>query len=262
MERKYYFFGLLLLFVSCTQVKDIAYLQQTNEGLKFAEQGIFDAKIKPKDLLYISIVSSEPEASRRFNLISPISSGVTGEYSESLQSYLVENDGTIDLPVLGTLQVYNLTTRELKNLIEEKVSPFFSGEMPIITVRIINFSVNILGEVNVPGNHISQNERLTIFEGLALANDMTIYGKRNNVKVLREGENGEINIFTLNLNDAKVFNSPAFFLQQNDVVYVEPNQSRANASRYGAAENYRVSTLSMLVSVATMVVTIFGVTRR
>lgn len=91
---------------------------------------------------------------------------------------------------------------------------------------------------------------------------MTIFGKRDNVKVLRENENGEVDIYTLNLSDSRVFNSPAFFLQQNDVVYVEPNQSRANSSRYGAAENYRVTTLSMLVSVATMVVTIFGVTRR
>ena len=108
--------------------------------------------------------------------------------------------------------------------------------MPVVTIRILNFTVNILGEVNRPGKYESVNEQLTIFEGLALANDMTIYGKRNNVKVLRADPEGNVNVYTLNLNDRNVFNSPGYFLEQNDVVYVEPNQSRANSSKYGAAE--------------------------
>ena len=102
---------------------------------------------------------------------------------------------------------------------------------------------------------------MTIFEGLALAGDMTIYGRRDNVKVLRENADGERIIYTLNLNDRSVFNSPAYFLEQNDVVYVEPNQSRANSSKYGAAETYRISTLSVLISLATMAVSIYSITR-
>ena len=102
---------------------------------------------------------------------------------------------------------------------------------------------------------------MTILEGLAMAGDMTIYGRRDNVKVIREDENGERIVYTLNFNDEKVFNSPAFFLEQNDVVYVEPNQTRANASKFGAAETYRISTLSVLISLATMAVTIIGITR-
>ena len=133
--------------------------------------------------------------------------------------------------------------------------------MPIITIRILNYSINVLGEVLRPGKFVTANERITIFEGLALAGDMTIYGKRDNVKVLREGMNGERKIYTVNLNDKNVFDSPAYFLEQNDVVYVEPNQSRANSSRFGAAETYRISTLSVLISLATMAATIYSITR-
>ena len=102
---------------------------------------------------------------------------------------------------------------------------------------------------------------MTIFEGLAIAGDLTIYGRRDNVKVLRENEDGERIIYTLNLNDKRLFNSPAFFLEQNDVVYVEPNQTKANSSRFGAAESYRISTISVLISLATLGVTIFALSK-
>ena len=133
--------------------------------------------------------------------------------------------------------------------------------MPIITIRVNNFSVNVLGEVNNPGKFQSSNERLTIFEGLAMAGDMTIYGKRENIKVLREDSDGNKKYFTLNLNDKNIIHSPAYFLEQNDVVYVEPNQSRANSSKYGAAESFRISSLSVIVSLISMAVTIYSATR-
>lgn len=262
MKKLFYLFLFISLAISCTQVKDIAYLQNTELGLANINQGVYDARIKPKDILSITVVSSEPEASRRYNLLMPQPQGMVGVTSQSmLQTYLVDNDGNINFPIFGTLLVKDLTTKELEAQISEKLAPFFTGEMPVITIRIINYTVNILGEVNRPGKYESSNEKLTIFEGLALANDMTIYGRRNNVKVLRADPDGNVNIYTLNLNDKNVFNSPAFFLQQNDVVYVEPNQSRANSSKYGAAETYRISTMSVLISLATMAVTIFGITR-
>lgn len=164
MKRINYFPIILLFVVSCTQVKDIAYLQQANQGLSTVNQGVYAAKIKPGDLLYISIISSEPEASRRFNLMTPYTTGIIGGEQETIQNYLVENDGTIKLPVLGTIEASDLTTAELKTLIEENLSTYFSGEIPVITIRITNYSVNILGEVNTPGKHYSTNERLTIFE--------------------------------------------------------------------------------------------------
>ncbi len=261
MKKLVYLFLLIVISVSCTQVKDIAYLQNTESGITNIQQVIFDARIKPKDILSITVVSSEPEASRRYNLLMPQPQGMMGYSSQTLQTYLVDTAGDINFPIFGTIHAKDLTTKELEAQISEKLNPYFTGEMPVVTIRILNYTVNILGEVNRPGKYESMNEQLTIFEGLALANDLTIYGKRDNVKVLRADSNGSVNIYTLNLNDKNIFNSPAFFLEQNDVVYVEPNQSRANSSKYGAAETYRISTMSVLISLATMAVTIFGVTR-
>ena len=263
MEKFVHLCFLAFFIISCSSAREVSYFQQLGKGTSTLNSKEYSARIKPKDLLSITVVSSEPEASRRYNLITPQDEGTMGSlYAQpTLQNYLVNNDGNIKFPVLGILQVQGLSTKELQELLEQKLSPFFKEEMPIVTIRIVNFSVNILGEVLHPGKYESVNERMTILEGLAMAGDLTIYGKRNNVKVIREGSNGEREIYTLNLNDGNIFNSPAFFLEQNDVVYVEPNQSRANSSKYGAAETYRISTMSVIISLATMAVAIFGISR-
>ena len=263
MKKIIYLLVLACMVVSCVQVKDISYFQQTDQGRTVLNSATYDAQIKPKDLLSITVVSSEPAASRRYNLIMPQVDATMSfiQSQPTLQNYLVDNDGNINFPSLGTLKVKGLSTKELEGLIEKQLKPFFTEELPVITVRIMNYSVNVLGEVQRPGMFATTNGRMTIFEGLAMAGDMTIYGRRDNVKVLRENENGEKVIYTLNLNDKKLFDSPAFFLEQNDVVYVEPNQTRANSSKYGAAENYRISTISVLISLATLGVTIFALSR-
>ncbi|MEA4917140.1 polysaccharide biosynthesis/export family protein [Proteiniphilum sp.] len=263
MRKSFYLLVLTCITVSCVQVKDISYFQQADQGQTSLNSKMYDARIKPKDLLAITVVSSEPAASRRYNLIMPqIDATMNSIQSQpTLQNYLVDNDGNINFPELGTLKVKGLSTKELEKQIGEALKPFFTEELPIITVRILNYSVNVLGEVLRPGTFVSTNGRMTLFEGLAMAGDLTIYGRRDNIKVLRESENGEKIIYTVNLNDKKLFDSPAFFLEQNDVIYVEPNQSRANSSRYGAAENFRISTLSILISVATLGATILGLTR-
>lgn len=263
MRKIIYLLVFACITVSCVQVKDISYFQQTDQGQTTLNSTTYDARIKPKDLLSITVVSSEPAASRRYNLITP-QVDATMSYIQSqptLQNYLVDNDGNINFPSLGTLKVKGLSTRELEEHIGTQLKPYFTEELPIITVRIMNYSVNVLGEVLRPGTFVTTNGRMTIFEGLAMAGDLTIYARRDNVKVLRESENGEKVIYTLNLNDKKLFDSPAFFLEQNDVVYVEPNQAKANSSRYGAAENYRISTISVLISLATLGVTIFALKR-
>lgn len=260
-----------LLLTACSSVENIAYMQQVGKQLKDSETTnnlIYEAKIKPKDLLSITVVSTEPEASRIYNLITPqlqsqtLSMGTQLYSQPALQPYLVDNDGNINFPVLGKIHAKDMTKKELEEYILEKLKPAFSQELPIITIRINNYSINVLGEVNAPGSYSSFNERLTIFEGLALAHDMTIYGKRENVKVLREDSDGNKQYYTLNLNDKNIINSPAYFLEQNDVVYVEPNQSRSNSSKYGAAESFRISSISVLVSLVTMGVTIYTATRR
>lgn len=266
----YVLFFTVLLISSCTTVENIAYLQNTNNKYRLIDDSAnqtYEVRIKPKDLLSITVVSTEPEASRIYNLVAPqiqeqSSMLASNLHSQpALQNYLVDNEGYINFPVFGKIHVKDMTKKELETYILQKLKPAFSNELPIVTIRITNFSVNVLGEVSMPGKIHTINERLTIFDALAMANDMTIYGKRDNVKVMREDSDGGKSFYTLNLNDKSIIHSPAYFLEQNDVVYVEPNKSRANSSKYGAAESFRISSVSVLISLATMAVTIYSVIR-
>jgi len=225
--------------------------------------GLYDARIKPKDILSITVVSSEPEASRMYNLVVPQIADATNQNSiftqPTLQTYLVDNGGNINFPVFGKIRVEGMTRNEVETMLLEKMAFAFGKEKPIITIRFVNFSVNILGEVLKPGKFETVNDRLTIFEGLALAGDLTIYGRRDNVKVLRENADGSKEFITLNLNDKNVIYSPAFYLEQNDVVYIEPNKSRSKSSNYGAAESYGITSLSVLLTLTSLVFTVFKI---
>jgi len=255
----------ILLLSSCSAVKDIAYFQKVdNKNMPLKNNsGLYDAHIKAKDILSITVVSTQPEASMIYNLVVP----TVGEGSSqnalfqqpTLQSYMVDIEGNIDFPVFGKIKVIGLTRKDLEKLLMDKLSSAFSKETPIVTIRFLNYSVNILGEVSKPGKYDTNNDRLTIFEGLALAGDLTIYGKRENVKVLRENSNGTKDYITVNLNDKNVIFSPAYYLEQNDVVYVEPNKSRSRSSNYGTAETFAISSLSVLLTLTSLVFTVFSI---
>ena len=266
----------ILILSSCAGSKKVAYFQKYNSTADSLKEhnpasGLYDARIKPKDMLSITVVTSESEASKNYNLVVPqlydpanlsiasSSAGLSTSMLNSvptLQSYMVDNEGTINFPVIGNLKVGGLTRKELEKMLQEKLASAFNKEVPIITIRIINYSVNILGEVIRPGKYNTVNDRMTIFEGLAMANDMTIYGRRDNVKVLRENADGTKNFITVNLNDKNVINSPAYYLEQNDVVYVEPNKAKSGSSKIGAEETLSVSALSVLISLTSIVVTV------
>jgi polysaccharide export outer membrane protein len=246
----------------------VAYFQKyssTADSLK--EQNLspelYDARIKPKDMLSITVVTSEPEASKNYNLIVPQLydpaniSGTNSLYSTpTLQTYLVDNEGNIDFPVIGKLKVAGMTRKELEKILQEKLASAFNKELPIITIRIINYTVYILGEVLKPDKFITVNDRMTIFEGIAMAGDLTIYGRRDNVKVLRENADGTKKFITVNLNDKNVINSPAYYLEQNDVVYVEPNKAKSRSEGIGSAETLSISVLSVLISLTSIIVTV------
>ena len=220
----------------------------------------YEARIKPQDILSITVVSSAPDASKIYNLLVPQLSETTNTtlYSTpTLQTYLVDIDGNIDFPIFGKINVRGLTRRELEAQLQKRLEPEFSKERPVITIRITNYSVNVLGEVSKPGKYVTTNDRLTIFESLALAGDMTIYGKRNNVKVLREHTNGTKSFIYVNLNDKNIIHSPAYYLEQNDVVYVEPNKAKSRSANIGSAETLSVSVTSILISLTSLLVTIF-----
>jgi len=257
----------MLLISSCAHVRDIAYFQKLDSKVNSKNQtnpaGIHEARIKPKDLLSITVVSSEPEASKMYNLVVPQVadfSNPNGLISQpSLQTYEVDNDGNIEFPMFGKIKAAGLTRKELESVLQAKLASAFTKETPIITIRFTNYSVNILGEVQKPGKFETTNDRLTIFDGLALAGDLTIYGRRDNVKVLREKEDGSKEYITLNLNDKNIIYSQAYYLEQNDVVYVEPNKSRSRSSNYGAAETFGITSLSVLLSLTSLIFTVFKV---
>ena len=173
-----------------------------------------------------------------------------------MQQYLVNNQGEIDFPVLGRLKISGLTKNECEALIREKLVPYLK-EPPIVNVRMVNYKISVLGEVNHPGTFTVSNEKVNVLEALAMAGDMTVYGVRDNVKLVRENANGERLIQTLNLNDADLVRSPYFYLQQNDILYVSPNKTKARNSDIGNSTTLWISATSILVSIASLLVTVF-----
>ena len=172
-----------------------------------------------------------------------------------MQQYLVNNQGEIDFPVLGRLKISGLTKNECEALIREKLIPYLK-ETPIVNVRMVNYKISVLGEVKSPGTFTVSNEKVNVLEALAMAGDMTVYGVRDNVKLVRENANGERIIQTLKLNDADLIRSPYFYLQQNDILYVSPNKTVARNSDIGNSTTLWISATSILVSIASLLVTI------
>ena len=174
----------------------------------------------------------------------------------TLQTFLVTNEGTINYPVLGTLKVGGMTVNQVEDLIASKIEGTYLKTRPVVTVRLSNYKISVLGEVTSPGTYTVPSEKVSIYGALALAKDMTVYGRRDNVKLIREDATGKKTIHELDLNDANIIKSPYFYLQQNDVLYVTPNKTKAKNSDIGSSTSYWVSSISILVSIASLVTNI------
>lgn len=245
-----------LLLSSCGTVKNVAYLQNSDSINFDNSRFLYDARIMPKDQLTISVNTTTSEASIPFNLL------LQNEYSQgrtmasgggTLMPYLVDNEGYINYPIIGRLKVGGLTKSECEKMIAEKIRPYMAEtENPIVTVRMSSYSVSVLGEVDHPGSFQVSREKITILEALAQAGDLTIYGVRDKVKLIREDATGKKQIVTLNLNDANIVNSPYYYLQQNDVVYVEPNNVKAQNSNVGQTTTLWFSATSILISLTSL----------
>lgn len=259
-----YFLSLLvfpLLISSCGSSEKIAYIQNPEQLSNMANQTLFDARIMPKDILTVTVTTIDPEAAVPFNLSIPTTvsqaSSKTLTSQPVLQDYLVANDGTIDFPIIGEIKVAGLTKKECEAMILEKIRPYLAeAEKPIVTVRMSSYSIAVLGEVKNPGSFPVSREKINIFEALAMAGDMTIYGVRDRVRLIREDAEGKKEIHVLNLSDANVINSPYYYLQQNDIVYVEPSKVKKQDARVGSMTNLWFSATSILVSLASIIVTI------
>lgn len=250
----------VLLTVSCSSSKNVAYFQNSDSVSFDKSQELYDAKIMPKDVLSITVSTTDDVAAAPFNLTipTPYTLGQRNSYSQAmLQSYIVDNDGNIDFPLVGSLHLAGLTKNAAEQLIRDKIKPYLTeAENPIVTVRMINYKISVLGEVARPGMFTVANEKISILEALAQAGDLTVYGVRDRVKLIREDATGKKEIHVLNLNDANIINSPYYYLQQNDVVYVEPNKVKSQNASVGSVTTISLSATSILVSIASLLVNI------
>ena len=257
MKKYSFLIFLVALITSCSAPKNVAYLWNSNDVDLSQSQFLYDARIMPKDILTITVNTVNPEAAAPFNLIvrntlNSTSSSI-GTSGGSLQTYLVDNEGGIEFPVLGRVMVGGLTKRECEKLIHDKILPYLNAaENPVVTVRMSSYSISVLGEVTRPGSYQVSREKINVLEALAQAGDLTIYGVRENVKLIREDAKGQKQIYHINLNDANLLTSPYYYLQQNDIVYVEPNKVKARNSSIGQSTTLWISATSILISMASL----------
>lgn len=251
-----------LLLVSCGSSKSVTYLQEAETlPANSIPQTIptVNAVVMPGDLIDIIISGFNVEAVKPFNrnvMVGEVG-GSNGGAQNSSSSYLVDDNGNIDFPVVGKLHIGGMNKSQIKELISNELAPKYLSEAPTIDIRFKNFKVSVLGEVQTPGIYTAENERLNILEALAKAGDLSITGKRDNVMLIRTNSDGTRSVYRLNLMDKNLILSPYYELQQNDVIYVQPNSSKARqAWSIPPALTLTLSTVGTLISIATLVITL------
>lgn len=243
-----------MLFFSCASKRDLVYYQNIDSMTPQEKASSYEVKMQPDDLLMIIVSAEDPEIAAPFNLksISIQNPGkldaVTGQQIQQL--YLVDAKGYIEFPVLGKLQVGGLTRSEVLKMLRDKIEVYIKN--PIINLRIMNFKVSVQGEVTVPGVYTVDSERITLIEALSKAKDLTIYGMRNNILIIREVD-GVKSFNRVDITKADFMNSPFYYLAQNDVVYVEPNKNKVNGAAIGPNTGVIVSATSLLIALITLI---------
>ncbi len=248
---------LLSLFLySCGTKEDVVYFNGIGPKDNMIGIDSYMPTYHIDDELIIVVNGMDPEAVKPFNLtsVSYSQERLDGYGRERIQTYIIDPEGNIDFPVIGKIKLAGLNREQATNLIEQKLSPEYLKD-PIVNIRTVNYKVTVLGEVSRPGTYTTKNERITLIEALGMAGDLTIHGERENVLVIRDYD-GEKTYTRVNLKSKDLFKSPVYYLTQNDVVYVEPNKAQARASKIGAGTGVAISIVGILISVATLVVTL------
>lgn len=253
---------LISLLGSCAAPKNISYFQDLQPGeseLLITEP--VEIKIKPKDKLSILVNSQDPRLTNLFNL--PILSqqiGVDNNYAQSrgLSGYTVDKNGCIDFPVLGEIKVQDMTREDVGAYIKKELVTRDLIKDPVVTVEFMNLSISVMGEVNKPGRYNIDRDHLTVLDAISMAGDLTIFGKREKVLVLRQ-EQGKQSVYGVDLNSGEhIYTSPVYYLQQGDVVYVEPNDTRKRQSTVNGnnvrSTSFWISIASLLTSIAILFV--------
>lgn len=262
----------LMLMTGCKVPQDVAYFQDLDAAAILENVKSVPFKVKAGDKLAILVKSKDPQISNLFNL--PVYSNrigqggslngngaelrpYTGGGGESVADYTVTPEGTIDFPVLGVLKIAGMTRSEVAGFIKGEIMGRQLAKDVVVTVEFLNAGISVIGDVSRPGRFDMNRDDLTVLEAISLAGDLMITGQRNNVKVLRK-ENGKIRTYVLDLTDANsLTSSPAYYLQQDDVIYVEPNKMRKRSTTVNGnnalSVSFWISVASLLTSVITTV---------
>lgn len=249
-----------LLLASCATNKRAAYIQQVQTDIPTAIEQDYQIRIKPLDRLTVTINSKDPELAAPFNAASSYNSlnGLSTYSSSSngnLQILTVDKEGKIQLPIIGEIDCDGLTRNELAKKIENTIRENGMVHDPIVIIQFADVKFSVLGEVARPGQFSITKDRISLFDALAMAGDLTIYGIRTDVAVAREVD-GVRTIEYLDLTSKELFNSPAFYIQQNDVIYVKPNKYKAQTGEISQNRNFYLSLVGTAISVATLIITL------
>lgn len=242
----------IALYSCKTQQVELTYFLDAQDGAKLGGSD-YEIRVVPDDELLITVNSLVPAATAQYNL--PLSNpssreAVTLTSTPKLQTYLVDKSGYIEFPVLGKLKVEGKTTEEIKTELEAEISK--TVDKPFVRVQLVNFKVNVIGEVNTPMVIEVKSERFSVLDAIAAAGDLSVFGLRDQVYVIRE-QDGSKTFHKLDLTDAQIVASPYFYLRQNDVVYVAPNKIRIDNSKYNQNNAYKLTVISTIVSAASVI---------
>lgn len=262
-DMKFYrfLFVLALLMCGCSAQQNVLYLQNIDSAAECEVPQSSIIRIKPLDQITVVVNSKNPELATPFNsssnynaLTGALVTSTSGS-ENSIQVLTVDSEGYITMPIIGRVECGGMTREELARNIERLISEGGYIQDPSVNVRFASLTLSVVGEVNRPGRYDINKDKMTIFEALALAGDMTIHGKRDDVMVIREIE-GKNHVTTLDLRSAEVFNSPCYYLEQNDVVIVNPNKYKAATSEINQNRSFWISLTSTAISLATFLTVI------
>ena len=250
-----------IVWLSSCATPNITYFKDMQPGMTEVVLNPLDIRVRPEDKISILVNSKDPLLANLFNL--PVVSRQIGASSGSSSSqgvsgYTVNKNGNIDFPVLGEVHIAGMTREEIASHIKNKLKTQDLVKDPMVTVEFMNLTVSVLGEVAKPGRFNIDKDRLTLLDAISMAGDLTVYGKRENVSVQRE-ENGKKTLYKVNLSSGyDLYASPAYYLQQNDIVYVEPNSMRARQSTVNGnnvrSSSFWVSLASLLTTITVLIV--------
>jgi len=244
-----------LVLSSCSPKRHITYFEDTldKQTAKIDLATFEDPRIRPNDILQISVQTLDPTTSNIIGAATTSSYTVqSAPAGGAIPGYLVDKNGIVEFPLVGKITVGGMTTSEAREAIRSKASLYYKD--PVVNIRFANFGITVIGEVTRPAQYIVPNEKVNILDALGMAGDLTVYGKRENVLLIRD-EDGKKTFVRFNLNSSNIFQSPYFFLRQGDLVYVEPNKNKMATTDAAKTRTYSViiSAVGVLIAILTRV---------